>query len=88
MKEKELEKIFKGLANKRRLTILSLLKNEKELSVGVIAEKIKLSFKSTSKHLNILSSLDIIEKEQKSSMVFYRISSVMDGTTRKILSLI
>jgi len=88
MKEKELEKIFKGLANKRRLTILSLLKNEKELSVGVIAEKIKLSFKSTSKHLNILSSLDIIEKEQKSSMVFYRISSVMDGTTQKILSLI
>ena len=86
MKEKELEKIFKALANRRRLSIISLLKNEKDLSVGNIAEKIKLSFKSTSKHLSILASVDIIEKEQKSSQVFYKISPNLNESIRKILS--
>ena len=86
MKEKELEKIFKALANRRRLSIISLLKNEKDLSVGNIAEKIKLSFKSTSKHLSILASVDIIEKEQKSSQVFYKISPNLNESIRNILS--
>lgn len=85
MKEKDLEKIFKALANKRRLTIISLLKKEKDLSVGNIAEKIKLSFKSTSKHLSILASVDIIVKEQKSSQVFYRIPQNSNEFIRKIL---
>lgn len=88
MKEKELEKIFKALANRRRLAIISLLKNEKDLSVGGIAEKIKLSFKSTSKHLSILASVDIIVKEQKSSQVFYRIPQNPNEFIRKIISLI
>jgi len=64
MSEKELEKVLKALANKRRLAILKFIKKSNRASVGEIAGAIKLSFKATSKHLLILSNVDILEKEQ------------------------
>ncbi|KKT40472.1 MAG: ArsR family transcriptional regulator [Candidatus Giovannonibacteria bacterium GW2011_GWA2_44_13b] len=72
---KNLEKLLKALANKRRLEILKSLKKEPgdELSVGEIAEKIKLSFKATSRHLRILFEADILDKEQRNIQVFYHI---------------
>jgi len=88
MKEKELEKTLKALANRRRIAILNILKNEKELTVGSIAEKIKLSSKATSKHLSILLSVDIVEKEQRSSQSFYKISSDLNEPARRIISLL
>jgi DNA-binding transcriptional ArsR family regulator len=88
MKERELEKVLKAFANKRRIAIISILKNQKEASVSDIAEKIKLSFKSTSKHLGILSSIDIVEKEQRSSQVFYKIAIDLPESVRKIISLV
>lgn len=75
IKEKELEKILKALANRRRLLILHYLKKNKEASVGTIAGAIRLSLKATSKHLNILSAADILEKEQRNVLMFYRASS-------------
>ena len=71
---KEIENILKALANRRRLTILKLLKNQREVSVGQIAENIRLSFKATSKHLNILAKVNLLEKEQRSLTVFYSLS--------------
>jgi len=71
MKDIELEKIFKALANKRRLEILKLLKNRKEMTVGHIAEKIKLSIRSTSNHLGILNNAKLLDKEQRKLHVFY-----------------
>ena len=67
---KDLEKVLKALANRRRLAILKYLKSNKQETVGGIAGEIGLSFKATSKHLGILSSCDILEKEQKSLQVF------------------
>ena len=52
-----MEKILKAAANRRRLKILSYLKNHRKSSVGELAEEIKLSFKSTSRHLAILRPL-------------------------------
>ena len=51
---KELERILKALANKRRLSILIYLKRHPEATVGEIASSIRLSLTSTSKHLSIL----------------------------------
>mgnify|MGYP001562358665 CR=1 len=88
MKEKELERSLKALANKRRLAILRFIRNEKESSVGDIAEKIKLSFNATSKHLGILSSANITEKEQRSLQMFYRISDDLPEVIRHIISIL
>lgn len=68
---KEHERILKALANRRRLAIVAFLKKKREATVGDIAEQIKLSFTSTSKHLNILSRADILDKRQVGLEVYY-----------------
>ncbi len=75
MKEAELERQLKILANRRRLAILSLLRKKREMSVSYIAEDIRLSFTSTSKHLTMLERSGFVEKEQRSLNVFYRTAS-------------
>ncbi len=88
MKEKELEKIFKSLANRRRLAILTFLKQKKRANVGEIAKEIKLSFKSTSRHLSILSSSGILDKEQGGLYWFYSFSTEQSEILKKILNVI
>ncbi|MBP6905035.1 MAG: winged helix-turn-helix transcriptional regulator [Candidatus Pacebacteria bacterium] len=73
MDEKHLEKILKALANKRRLSILKYLKSKPRASVGTIAGAIKLSFKSTSKHLSVLANVELLEKEQVGLTVYYKV---------------
>ncbi|MEK7479572.1 MAG: metalloregulator ArsR/SmtB family transcription factor [Patescibacteria group bacterium] len=85
---KEFEKVLKALANKRRLAIVKFLKKKGEGSVQEIAEVIALSFKSTSRHLALLSSAEILEKEQKSTRVFYRISKVEHAVVSRAISLL
>lgn len=84
--EKEFERILKALANKRRLSIVKYLKKMREAAVGDIAREIRLSFKATSKHLGVLSLADILDKEQRSLHVFYRIASTQKDIVRDILS--
>ena len=76
---------MKALANRRRLLILSLLKKRNEVSVGEIAESIKLSFKATSRHLSILASADILEREQRSVQMFYSINKNCDAIATIII---
>lgn len=85
---KELEKILKALANKRRLEIIKYLKNNREASVREISEAINLSFKATSKHLGILGTLDILEKDQKSLQVFYSLPTNPKPVVKFIISLL
>jgi len=85
---KDLERILKAFANKRRLAILEYLKKNKEANVGEIAEEIELSLKSTSRHLAVLSGADIVEKEQRSLMVFYKIAPQQKVASKHILSLL
>ncbi len=87
-KEKELERILKALANRRRLGILRVLKRSGEATVGDIAEEIRLSFRSTSKHLGILLAADILEKDQRSLQMFYRIVQDIPDAARRIISLL
>lgn len=84
----ELEKIYKALANKRRLTIIKFLKKQGESSVGQIAEHLRLSFKSTSGHLAILRSADILEKEQRGLVAFYSINREAHSILKHLLSII
>ncbi len=77
---------MKALASKRRLAILAHLKAHKEVTVGTIAEAINLSFKSTSRHLAVLSGADILEKEQRSLEVYYSLNSKMHPTAKHLLA--
>ena len=84
----ELEKTLKAVANKRRLAILHALQNNKKgISVGTIAGQIKLSFRSTSKHLAILYGTGLLEREQKSTLMFYIITPKGSKTFATLSSL-
>ncbi len=85
---RDLEKVLKALANRRRLAILKHLKEKREASVGVIAEEIALSIKATSKHLGVLHACDIVERDQRSLQMFYRLATTQKPATRHILSLL
>ena len=81
---KELERQLKALANRRRLAIVKFLKKEKEATVGDIAETIMLSFKATSKHLGVLAAVDIVDKEQRSLQMWYRLSQSIHHVSKYI----
>ena len=86
MKYKNLEKIYKALGNNRRLKIIHYLNKTKEANVSQISEEIKLSFKSTSKHLQILKNLELIEYEQKGLEQFYRLPKNKSVFVKQFLS--
>jgi len=88
MNEVELTKIFKSFGNQNRIKILRLLKKDKESPVAEIARKIKLSVKSTSKHLNILLNVGILENEGKNKSVFYKINHDVSEFVTAILKIL
>ncbi len=84
MREREMERILKALANKRRLAIVRYLRKHDEAMVGDLSDYLKLSFRSTSKHLAVLFAADIVEKEQRGLQVWYRLSRVLPGVVKQI----
>lgn len=88
MNIKDYEKIFKALANRRRLEIIKHMRQKKAVNVGGIANHIKLSFKSTSRHLAVLLAANILEKEQRSLTVFYSLASDQERLTKAIIKII
>lgn len=68
--------------------MLQYIKKHREAPVGEIAEAVHLSFKATSKHLNILVAADILEREQRSLNIFYRLSSESPSVIRPLISIL
>ncbi len=83
-----IEKIFKAVANKRRLTALHLLTKRKSISVNDLADYLKLSFRSTSKHLQVLMHEGFIEAERAGMFMEYRLASTLSAEHKHILQLI
>jgi len=79
--KKELQ-VLKALANKKRLEILRLLNKELMLRLTEISEKIDLSYKSTSRHLLILSSASLIRQKREGSWMIYSLRK----ESRKIIT--
>ncbi|MCD6134680.1 MAG: winged helix-turn-helix transcriptional regulator [Candidatus Omnitrophica bacterium] len=80
--------VLKAAANVRRLEIICLLLRNKELSVSDIADKVRLSLKSTSKHLQKLEQVGFIERKQRSRWGFYQICYSQMGFVKALLELI
>ena len=88
MREVELERQLKVLDNRRRLAILNLLRKRKDVNVSDVADTIRLSLTSTSRHLNMLERMGFVEKEQRSLNVYYRITSNPADSLREVLKLL
>ncbi len=85
---KDLEKIHKALANRRRLAILKHLKRRPGATVGSLAEAISLSFKSTSKHMIILSAVGLVEREQVNLNMRYRLAGTLPPTAKAAIEIL
>ncbi len=67
---RELTRCLKAVANERRLMILRELVRHEPLTVNMIAKRIGLSIKATSKHIHRLVDCEMIERTQKSLSVW------------------
>ncbi len=85
---KTLEKTLKACANKRRLEILQFLKAKGKASVGEIAKKIRLSFRSTSRHLSVLSHNDLVDKNQIKLMVEYQLVPSASSIVKEVIKIL
>lgn len=79
--------IFKALSNINRLKIIKILSGGKNLTVSEISEKIGISLNATSKHLIILSNLDILESQGKDGHVFYKLNPNLPRDIKRSISL-
>jgi len=86
MKLHSQEKIYKALAHERRLEILRLLKINKYLTVGHVAEAMNGSIQTISKHLQVLAQAHIIEREKQGLEVYYAIKKPTAPIIRAILT--
>lgn len=84
---RKLEKYLKAVANQRRLAILKYLKKNKEASVTELADDLAMSLKATSKHVGILSAVDIIKGSQKGPYMVYVLSKEQEPVVQSILKL-
>jgi len=69
-----LTKSFKAVANERRVRILRMLLDKREMNVSQISQGINLSFKSTSRHLLRLEDVGLIKRRQDNLWVYYSIN--------------
>jgi DNA-binding transcriptional ArsR family regulator len=88
MEINQAEKILKALANRRRLKIIKYLNDNKKASVTELAGYLKLSFKSTSKHLAVFKNVDIVEAEQVSLSYFYSLAQPPNPLVKQLLSIV
>ncbi len=67
-------KYFRGLGDPSRLQILALLRDERELSVGELVERLGLPQPKVSNHLTCLRWCGFIEARREGRTVYNRIS--------------
>lgn len=74
-KPRQLERIVKGIANHRRIEILTLLAKRPELSVIEIAEALEVNFKTISEHVRRLALAGLVMKRNAGSAVRHALTS-------------
>ncbi|MDP3957693.1 MAG: helix-turn-helix domain-containing protein [bacterium] len=85
---KELERALKAFANGRRLAIVKYLKWRSKATVGEIARAIRLSFKSTSRHLTLLAFAEVVERNQVNIQAWYSLKKKQSLAARSIINIL
>jgi len=71
---RKIERIVKGFANHRRIQILDLLREEPELSVDDVAEKLHLGYENASDHIRKLAIAGLVMKRAEGSSVRHKLT--------------
>lgn len=73
-------KYFRGLGDPIRLRILELLRNERELSVGELVDRLELPQPKVSNHLACLRWCGFVEARREGRTVYNRIADARVAT--------
>lgn len=71
---RELERIVKGFANHRRISILELLEKIPELSVIEISQKVNTNFKTASEHIRRMAISGLVLKRSARQSVRHKLT--------------
>ena len=71
---KQLERHFKGVANYRRIDILSLIAKSEGITVDEIAGELRMNFKTASEHTRRLVQAGLIRKSYRGRAVAHALS--------------
>ncbi|TSC88354.1 MAG: Uncharacterized protein G01um101416_22 [Microgenomates group bacterium Gr01-1014_16] len=71
---RELERIVKGFANHRRISILELLEKIPELSVIEISNKVNINFKTASEHIRRMAISGLVLKRSARQSVRHKLT--------------
>jgi len=81
-----LERIYKAVANRKRLHALVFLKKKQSATVNSIAKAIGLKHQATSKHLQLLYNAGFLTRRKRGLFVTYRIFTPLKADQKKIIS--
>ena len=79
--------IFKAFGNPNRVLIVKMLTKGKRMDVSSIAGKLDVSIKATSKHLIILSNLDVLNSLGRHNHVFYELNPRAPADIREAIKI-
>jgi DNA-binding transcriptional ArsR family regulator len=86
MVDEEKVKILKAVANENRFLILKLLRENNEMSVGDLAEKINSPIRSMSKDLRILRKVNLVNFRNHFANRLYSINT--ENFSKELLTFI
>lgn len=72
---RKLERILKGVASHRRIEMLGLLKQEPELSVEDIAEKLRIGYPNAAEHIRKLAIAGLVAKRHEGASVRHKLTT-------------
>lgn len=75
MEESRLEQAFKALANDKRIMILKLLLQEKEMFLQGISERLNIPLKTAARNLAVLKTAGFVLSETKRAQAMYQINA-------------
>lgn len=83
----EASEMLKAIAHPLRIAIMGLLENSKHLTVTEIHELLSIEQSTTSHHLGILKSKNVLSSKRKGKNTFYylkydRLSDIVDCITK------
>jgi DNA-binding MarR family transcriptional regulator len=71
---KQLERHFKGVANHRRIDILSIIAENEGITLDEIAGQLRINFKTASEHTRRLAQAGLIRKSYRGRAVTHTLS--------------
>lgn len=71
---RKLERIFKGVANHRRIDIIFLLKKNPDIPLYIISQRLNCNFKTIAEHTRRLVAAGLVDKTRNDKVVLHSLS--------------